>query len=202
MQHPLNNIRARGFTLVELLTVISITTVVMLALTSVIRSFYINNEYLLERTQSLDSSRRGVADSIKAIREASYGDDGSYPIAAAGTSTITVYANIDSDSGVEKVKYYLSGTTLYKVVYNAAGSPPVYSSTAFSTTTLATYARNASTTPLFTYYDTNGTQLATTSPNIASIASIKVSLLVDLNPNRAPNVFILTETATLRNIKL
>ncbi|MDB5189955.1 MAG: Type pilus pilin [Parcubacteria group bacterium] len=193
--------RTRGFTLVELLTVISITSVVLLALTSVIRSFYINNAYLLERTESLSSAQRGVSDSIKTIREASYGDDGSYPIAAAGTSTITVYANIDSDSAVEKVKYYLSGTNFYRVIYQATGSPPVYSSTPVSTTTIATYARNASSTPLFTYYDTNGVQLSTTSPVLASISSVQVSLLVDLNPNRAPNVFTLTESATLRNIK-
>ncbi|MDB5245158.1 MAG: Type pilus pilin [Parcubacteria group bacterium] len=201
MQLLLNNIRTRGFTLVELLTVISITTVVMLALTSVIRSFYLNNAYLLERTESLSSAQRGVSDSIKTIREASYGDDGSYPIASAATSTITVYANIDSDATVEKVKYYISGTNFYRVVYDATGSPPVYSSTPISTTTIATYVRNTNATPLFTYYDTNGTQLSTTTTNLASIASVQVSLLVDLNPNRAPNVFTLTESATLRNIK-
>jgi prepilin-type N-terminal cleavage/methylation domain-containing protein len=200
MQLPSSNNHRRGFTLVELLTVISITTVVMLALTSIIRSFYINNAYLLERTESLSSAQRGVSDSIKAIREASYGDDGSYPIAVAGTSTITIYSNVDGDGSIEKVKYFLSGTNFYRVVYNATGSPPSYNVSPTSTTTIATYARNASTTPVFTYYDTNGTQLSTTSPSIASISSVQVSLLVDLNPNRAPNVFTLTETATLRNI--
>ncbi len=201
MQHLLNNIRVRGFTLIELLTVIAITTVVILALTSVIRSFYINNAYLLERTESLSSAQRGISDSIKNIREASYGDDGSYPIAMAGTSTITVYSNFDNDSSVEKVQYVLIGTNFYRVVYDATGSPPVYNSTPTSTTTIATYARNASSTPLFTYFDSNGTQLSTTSPIIASISSVRVSLLVDLNPDRAPNVFTLTETAKLRNIK-
>ncbi|CAN5764503.1 hypothetical protein BH11PAT2_BH11PAT2_03280 [soil metagenome] len=201
MQLHLNSNRSRGFTLVELLTVISILTVVMLALTSIIRSFYINNEYLLERTASLDSSRRGVSDSITTIREASYGDDGSYPIAEAATSSITVYANVDSDSPVEKVRYYLLGSNFYKTVYEATGTPPVYSATPVSTTTIATYVRNTATTPLFTYYDSSGTQLSTTSTNLASISSVQVSLLVDLNPNRAPNVFTLTQSATLRNIR-
>ena len=187
-------------TLIEVLVTISIVSVVALALTQLIQSFYKDNSYLIEETAALASSRHGVDGTVSALREATYGDDGSYPLSAAGTSTLTIYSDIDSDSGVEKVQYALVGTTLYEYVTNSTGSPPTYPAGAESKTTIATNVRNTSSTPIFTYYDSAGNQLSTTSPTITAISSIKVQVLVDLNPDRAPNVFTLSETGTLRNL--
>jgi prepilin-type N-terminal cleavage/methylation domain-containing protein len=192
--------KQRGMTLVELLVTLAILSVVNIAIMTLIQSFYKNNNYLIEETSALANARRGVSDAIIALRETSYGDDGSYPIAVAATSTVTLYANINSTATVERVKYILIKGVLYKTVTTASGNPPVYPATAQSTSTIATNVRNTDATPIFTYYDNAGTQLSTTSTNVAAISSVKVQLLVDLNPNRAPNVFILSQSATLRNI--
>jgi type II secretory pathway pseudopilin PulG len=190
----------RAMTVIELLVTIAVMSVVALALTSLIQSFYKDNDFLIEETAALASSRHGVDSTISALREATYGDDGSYPIIVAGTSTMTLYSDIDQDSGVEKIQFKLIGTTLYEYITNSTGSPPSYSLNPQSTSTIATNVRNTSATPIFSYYDDSGVQLSTTSPAIASISSVRVQVLVDLNPNRAPNVFTLSETATLRNL--
>jgi type II secretory pathway pseudopilin PulG len=187
-------------TLVELMVTIAVMTVVVTATMGLIQSFYKDNAFLVEQTAALASARKGVNQAITDIREASYGDDGSYLISSAGTSTLTLYSDIDNDTYVERVKYDLIDGTLYRTTAQAAGSPPSYAGAAVSTTTVATDVRNTDATPLFTYYDASGTQLSTTSPNIASISSIRIGLLVDLNPTRAPNVFTLSEAATMRNI--
>ncbi len=187
-------------TLVELIVTLAILAVVSTALSSMIQSFYRDNNYLLEQMAATDSARRGITDTVKTIREASYGDDGSYPIAAAATSSLTVYSDTDQDLSVEKVQYVLQNGTLYKRITNSAGSPPAYPASPSATTTVATNVRNAASTPVFTYYDSSGAQLATTSPNISEISSVRIQLLVDLNPNRAPNVFTMMETVKLRNI--
>lgn len=188
-------------TLIEVLVSISVITAVGLALTGLIQSFYKDNDFLIEETAALAGSRRGMDSTISALREATYGDDGSYPIASAGTSTLTIYSDIDQDAGVEKIQYALTNGILYEFITNSAGSPPSYPASARSTTTIATNVRNTAATPVFSYYDDAGAQLSTTSPSIASISSVKVQVLVDLNPNRAPNVFTLSETATLRNLE-
>jgi type II secretory pathway pseudopilin PulG len=188
-------------TLVELIATIAILSVVTTGLMGLIQSFYKDNSYLIEQTAALDSARRGVNDAIVTLREASYGDDGSYPLASAATSSITVYADTDKDDAVERIRYSLIKGVFYKTTANATGTPPVYPVASQATTTIATNVRNTSATPLFTYYDNNGVQLATTSPNISQISSVRVQLYVDLNPNRAPNVFTLSETATLRNLQ-
>jgi prepilin-type N-terminal cleavage/methylation domain-containing protein len=192
--------RRRGMTLIELLVTLAILSVVNIAIMTLIQSFYKNNNYLIEETSALASARKGVNYSITALRETTYGDDGSYPIAAAATSTVTLYANINSSSSVERIKYVLLDGTLYKTVTASSGNPPVYPSNAQSTSTIATNVRNTNATPMFTYYDNNGTQLSTTSTNVALISSVRVQVLVDLNPNRAPNVFTLSQSATLRNV--
>lgn len=194
---------SRGFTLVETLVVIAIVTVVSIAITTAIRYFYQSNAFLLEQTAALDSARRGVLDTVHAIREASYGNDGSYPIAAAATSTITFYSDVKNVGSVAKIRYYLQGTTLYRGVTSSAGSPPSYAGQPETVSTIATYVRNPGTAPVFTYFDVNGLQLSTTtSPNVAQISSVGINMQIDLNPNRAPNIFTLTESATLRNLRL
>ncbi len=192
---------ARGMTLVEAVVVVAITVAVGASLLSVIRMFYRSNAYVFEAAASVDSARRGLSTTLSAVREASYADDGNYPIASAATSSILFYSDIDSDGGIERVRVYTVGTTLYRVVTNAAGSPPSYTGQQPATSTLATYVRNTNATPIFTYYDSSGMQLSTTTPDISEISSVAVTLMVDINPNRAPNILNLTGTATLRNLR-
>lgn len=191
----------RGISLTETIVVIAITTMVVGALLSAIRYFYINNAYVFEATSSVYQARRGLSTALADLREASYADDGNYPIGAAATSSITFYSDIDADGGVERVKIWKVGTTLYKVTTNASGSPPTYVGQSSATSTIATFLRNATSTPIFTFYDANGAQLATTSPTLSQIAAVNVNLQIDLNPNRAPQIFTLTGRATLRNLK-
>ncbi|MDB5237589.1 MAG: hypothetical protein JWL88_691 [Parcubacteria group bacterium] len=193
--------RRLGFTLIEMLVVISITAAVGLAVTTMIQYFYQKNAYLLEQTDALDNARRTMLDAVRTLREASYGDDGSYPIASAGTSTITFFSDVNNDGSVEKVRYYLSNSTLYRGVTTSTGLPPVYTGQPEAINTVAAYVRNASSTPLFTYYDNSGAALSATSTNVAQVSSVTISAWIDLNPNRAPNVFNLSETATLRNLR-
>jgi len=188
-------------TFVELVVVIAIVGVVSGALGGLIQSFYRNNSYLLEETEALDNARRGIGDAVFELREASYGDDGSYPVATAATSSVTLYADTDGDRAVEKVSYFLKGTTFYKTVTNSTGSPPTYPSVPSATTTVATNVRNTATTSIFTYYDDSGVPLSSTSTDASKVSAVKVTLMIDLNPTRAPNVFTFTETATLRNLR-
>lgn len=190
----------RGLTLAETLVVIALTLLVGGALLSVIRMFYQNNAYIFEATTAVDSARRGLAVSLSALREASYGDDGNYPIAAAATSSITFYSDIDSDGGIERVKVWVYQDSLYRVVTNAAGNPPSYTGQTGASTTIATHVRNGTSTPVFAYYDSAGTQLSTTSPDVSDIASVAATLMVDINPSRAPNILTLTGGATIRNL--
>lgn len=192
--------RTKGFTLVEMLVVIGLTGVVGIGLLSMIAYFYRTNAYLLEATSAVDSASRGLNESIVSLREASYGEDGSFPLSAAATSSITFYSDPDLDSTIERVRLYRSGDTLYRGVTNAVGNPPSYSGQPETVTVIATYVKNAPNTPLFRYFADDGVELTGTI-DISSVRSIRTRLDVDINPLRAPNILRLESSATLRNLR-
>ena len=190
---------ARGFTLIEMLTVIAILAIVGTALSSMIQYFYRSNDYVLQEQTAVASGRQGLTIAMDNLREASYGDDGSYLIGSAATSTITFYADTNGDGEVEKVNYYISRGTLYRGVVNSVGVPPSYTGQPQATSTLATYIVNSTSTPIFQYYDNTGALLI--SPiNVSAIASIVTTLKVDVDPNRSPTTYTLIGSATLRNV--
>lgn len=199
MQH--HSLSPKGFTLVEMLVVIMITGFVGVALNSMIVSFYRNNAYLLQETSAIDSAHRGLSTSFIDLREASYGDDGSYPLLSVATSSITFFSDIDGDGSVEKIHLYLQDGTFYRGITDSTSTPPTYVAQREATTTIATYVRNSSSTPLFRYYDDAGIELSSSTLPIASIRSISTEVIVDLNPLRAPDIITLQETATLRNLR-
>lgn len=190
----------KAFTIAETLVVIAILGTVGVTLSNMIAYFYRSNTYLLEQTSAVDSANRGLDRAYTSVREASYGEDGSYPVASAATSTVTFYSDVDSDGPVEKVRLYLSGDTLYRGVTNAAGNPPTYAGQTEAITTISTSVKNATSTPLFRYYSASGVELTGTI-DIAQVRSIRTRIDVDLNPSRAPNIVTLERTATLRNLR-
>jgi len=190
----------RAFTLIETLVVVAVVAIVGLAIHMVILRFYQANSYVLQGTAAVNSARNGVTTLSSNIREVTYGDDGAYPLAQAATSSVTFYADVDKDGGVERVRVYLIGSTLYRVVVNAAGNPPTYVGQTPATTTIATYVANGTSTPLFRYFDENGVELTGTVAT-SEVASVLTSLMVDINPQRAPDIYTLTQSATLRNLR-
>lgn len=192
--------RMRGFTLAEMLVVIALTGLVGVGLLSMIAYFYRTNAYLLEATTAVDSASRGLTESIASLREASYGEDGSYSLASAATSSVTFHADVDADSAIERVRLYRSGDTFYKGITNAAGNPPSYTGQSETVTIIATYVKNAANTPVFRYFDKDGVELTGTI-DIASVRSVQARLDVDINPLRAPNILRLESGATLRNLR-
>ena len=189
-----------GFSLAETLVVIAILGTVGITLSGMIAYFYRSNTYLLEQTTAVDSANRGLDIAYNSVREASYGEDGSYPVAQAATSSVTFYSDVDKDGPVEKVRLYISGDTLYRGVTNAGGNPPTYTGQTETATTISTSVKNATSTPLFRFYNASGVELTGTI-DIAEVRSVRTRIDVDLNPSRAPNIVTLERTATLRNLR-
>ena len=190
----------RGFTLVETVVVIALTVLITLTLGSLIVYFYKTNAYALGQSTAVGQARHGVEDAMVHLREASYGSDGSYPIESVATSSIVFYANINNNFFVERVTYSLKNGTFYRTVGEPSGNPPSYVSQTIATTTIATSVVNATSTPVFRYFDSTGAEL-TPPINISQIASIRTTVVIDVNVNRAPVAFTLSGGATLRNLQ-
>ncbi len=195
-------IQSKGFTLVETLVVVSIFTILSLAIANSIDSFYKYNSYTIAQANQVDHARRGIEFLVRDMREMIYADNGAFPLVAMSSSSISFYSDIDRDDSVEFVEYRLASTTLYKYIYDASGSPPVYSTTTPNQTSIISeYVQNIlQGQSIFKYYDLNGNEaVATTS--ITDIRYISASLIINIDPLRDPGEFTLRSSASLRNLK-
>ena len=194
------HVRQSGTTLLEVLVWISIFTFAMLALVSSLLSFYRANTYTLEQAQAVSDARRSIDGLVSNLREADYASDGAYPVVAIATSSVTFYANVDSDSLIEQVHYYLDGTSLKESILKPSGSPLSYTGTA-TTTTISPYIRNNTQgVDAFHYYDVSGNQI-TDMTKVSDVRFVTVQMIVNIEPNRLPNELTIESSATLRNLK-
>lgn len=192
----------KGISLIETIVTIGIFTLIMAVMVSSLIFFYRANAFNIEQAFAVSSGRRGVEQMVQFIREATFAEDGSFPIAEIGTSTITFYSDIDLDNSVERVKFILSGSDFFKEVTNASGDPLSYAPTPDSVSTISDNVRNnLENTDIFEYFDSSGTQIGDFS-EITEVAFIRVTLIVNINPTRLPNEFTLRSSATLRNLRV
>lgn len=192
--------RAGGFTLIETIAVIAITSLVFAAVSWAIISFYRANGYIIHQAYAVDSARKGIEVMTREIREAAYSDTGAYPIVSADSSEFIFYSDIDRDSSIERVRYFLDGSDFKRGVIKASGDPLIYDPANETISVLSEYVRNTQSQPVFTFYDSSGNEVAG-SGNVADITLVGTRLVVNAVEGRAPEEFTLRSTAQIRNLK-
>lgn len=176
--------RAAGFTLIELLIGLALFAGIAFVIGTFIKTTL---DYQLLFSQQLTAQQEvgtTFAAMLPEMRSMASSVSGGYAIAQASTSTLTFFSDVDGDGIVEQVRYFLSGTTLYKGFIRPKGNPFVYDST--SEVVSAVVHNVVVGAPLFTYYnaDYTGSEAAMTYPiTIADIRLIKIDLTVR-DPNK------------------
>ena len=185
--------RHSGLTLVETLVVVGLTSLIMGALGSLLVSFYRSNAFLFQQGTAVLEARRGIENTVRYLREASNGSDGSSPITEAATSSIAFWADVDDDGALDTVSYSLASAALTRTITLSTGSE--------TNVTISAFVGNGTSTPIFQYYGSSGTAL-TEPVNTALIKSVQMTLITDVDPQRLPPPLNLSGTATLRNSNL
>lgn len=190
----------RGISLLETLVWVSMFTLIIYAIMNSVLMFYRTNTYAVEQAMAVTEAQRGIEAMIKSIREAAYSSNGAYPLIALSTSSISFYADIDTDPFIERVRYFMDQGSLKKGVINPSGDPPVYGA-AEEISMVSEYVRNTEQgVNVFQYYDLNG-DLMTNLNDLSKARFVEATVIVNINPYRAPNQFTLRSTAALRNLK-
>ena len=193
-----------GFTIVEMLVTISVFAVASGMICSAIVFFYRTNAYTLQQSSAINSARKGIEIAVEDIREATYSDEGIYPVYGINPTSFYCYSDIDGDDSVERIRFYLTGTastTFIKEVTNSGGDPPSYDGPE-ATTTIKIISENVRNNDLavkiFTYYDNTGSEI-TDYNKVLDVSFVEIKLIVNVNPNRAPSDFELRSSTALRN---
>lgn len=190
----------RGYTLVESIIVIAISTLAMLSISSSVLYFYRTNANAIEQALALSSARKGVEFMVRDMREATYSEEGSFPIISMSDTEFYFYTDTDRDNAVERIRYYLDGTVLTRETTNPTGTPFSYG--AFDDTSLVSeYVRNEEeNTPMLKYYDADGVEI-TDYTQVRDVVLVSVTIIVNISPTRLPEEFTLRSTAALRNVR-
>lgn len=193
-----------GFSLVELLISVAILSMIVVIATTFQRDVFSLNYTLQGSLNAQLDARHVVKVMITELRKAEPSAGGAYPIVVASSTTVTFYSDVDSNGTSDRVRYFISGSELRKGVIAPTGSPAVYNSANEKISTIISGFVSSSTLPLFQYYPSTytGTTSPLTSPvDIPSVRLMKVTVIIDKDPNKSPVKIIVTSQVNLRNLK-
>jgi hypothetical protein len=194
-----------GMTLVELITAIFIMAVAMGGFSILFLRSYRMNAFILETGVASASASRGVDRIVTNLRKIRQGDDGSYPIISGTGTDLKVYLDIDNDGKTERVHYYLQNGLLKQGIAEPNATQPVSYPASETVTTVVAYVANETSEPVFYYYNDNYPGDTVNNPLVTPISVqdarlVKVRLIININPNRAPEETNVESIAEFRNL--
>jgi len=196
----------RGITTItELLMVVSIMAFVFGAIFDML---YFGEKRWVQTSHDTEARQNGriaVSKITKETREAQSPSDDEYGISIAGKNELQFYADINSNPGPERIHYYLSGNQLIRGELNPSTTeePWDYSGSE-QTEVVAEYIRNNASSPIFKYYDKNGSELTGLPMSLADrrkVSLIETIILVDVDTGEKPDQTEISSEGQLRNLR-
>jgi prepilin-type N-terminal cleavage/methylation domain-containing protein len=194
----------QGFTLIELMISTAIIIIIVAAI-FLLQNFLIDQQnYTLNSFISTDYANRSVEKLVKELRNSRNADNGAYTFETLNDQALSFYTNTDKDSQIEKVRYYLEGSTFYRSVIDPSGYPVEYLEENEIITPLAENVANE-TNPLFYYYNSDWPQDQSNNPlpiedRLTQTKIIKIDLSLE-NKNKAENNYQINTFVQIRTLK-
>lgn len=194
----------RGFTLIEVVMSVTIFSLIGVGLIVLISSIFTTNGKLSILSEDTDQGRKAVFKFMQEIRNATYANTGSYPLAEASNQQIVFYSNVDGGADIERIRYYISNGNLYRGVVKPTGSPYTYNLGSETSRVVQKNVGNGAN-PLFYYYNGSytGTESALSAPiNLTQVKLIKMDLRIfNKGGSSGTNYFSTTATGAIRSLK-
>lgn len=194
-----------GFSLFEILIVIAIAAAVVLVVGNFSNNIAGLNGLVSQELQSKSDVNQVLQAAGNEIRSITTSANGAYPLDVAGTTTFAFYSDISQNGTVDRVRYFYASSSLYKGVIAPTGTPAAYPTSSEVVADIIDYVvKPATSTPVFTYYDSSytGTQAPLAQPvDIAAIRLVGISFTVntDASHTSAPQQF--SQLIDIRNLK-
>ena len=195
----------KGVTILEILVAVTIFAIMVIAWNNLIIKTYKSSSFGQEQLEAIRQAQKGIEQMTREIREMSTAENGAYPLELAGDNELIFYSDVDQDVLTERVRYYISSSTLYRATVDPTGDPLDYDLNNENTTILASYINNSST-PMFTYFNDQYPFDTENNPLPAPTRLIETKLMhiflrINIEPSRAPNDFDVESDVQIRNLK-
>ena len=195
----------RAFTVMEVAVAIGIFSLLSLAVAWILITSVRSSGIVWEQLQTQNDIDRVLHNIVDDARRAETSNIGSYPIATALDYEFIVYANIDSDSYKERVRYWLVDKTLKKGVLKPSGAPLSYNPANETVVEIAHNVTNQTDgNPVFLYYDETyiGSGAALTQPVAVTVVRvIRIRIDLERDPTKSPVPLHGESVVEVRNVK-
>ncbi len=191
------------FTFVE--TLVSLFLIVFIGLLLIVLQHFIYQSQIdaFQNYINIDQTNSIVQTLIRELRNIRLGEDGAYHLVDASDQQIVFFSDIDYDGEAERVKYYLTGTDLYKSTIEPVGYPVTYPTANEVTILLTKFVRNG-VNPIFYYYNDSWPTDTINNPlvinRLAETKIIRVYLELNSNAGQTDN-FVLESFSQPRMLK-
>ena len=189
----------KGFSLIELIVVVGVTSLVGLAVVSFAQDTLRNNRFIGNALFADQEALKVIRIMSGELRSAGPSAGGAYALSSIGGSDLTFFSDGDGDGVREQIRYYINGDTLQKDVIKPSGNPPLYNGTLYTYKLIQ--GITATSTNIFAYYGSNyaGTTSALSFPvDPQAVRLIKVTLSI-ARANQSP--ISVTTQVSVRSLK-
>jgi prepilin-type N-terminal cleavage/methylation domain-containing protein len=196
------NQREEGFSLVELLISIFLLSIASMLVVTLLLSATTTMRNIEVRSLS-DHQSQLMASILEADLRSATALTASAPvIASAGGLTLTTYRLKAVNGAPERHRYYMTEDKLMRGVLVAGGTTPNWTWTGTETVNqIGQYVRNATATPIFTYYDQSNVLLTTLASDAdrIKIRKVAINIICDVDTQKPPGAYSTKLEVTLRN---
>lgn len=194
-----------GFTIIEILIAIFIFVVISIGIVALASNLLLSSARQSNLLADSDQARKISNNIINELRKAEVSSIGSYPLATADAQTVVFYSNIDSDSYIERVRYYVQDGKLYKGILKPSGNPLTYSQSNEKTNLVQNELANGND-PLFYYYngdyDSSTDDFLSQPVSVTEVKYIKLNLKIyNKGGVKNTNSYTVTAAGSIRNLK-
>jgi type II secretory pathway component PulJ len=169
-----------GFTIIEIVVAVSLFALVGILIVTVMSNILAGSNKQGVLLADTDQARKVSYGFTSEVRDAQTSNTGGYPLEKATDTETIFYSNIDKDTSIERVRYYLQNGILYKGIVEPTGSPLSYNLVNEAVSIVQRDIVNT-TAPVFTYYDGNyngsGTALVTPA-NVTSVKYMQINMQI------------------------
>lgn len=194
--------RRSGFTLLEVIVAIAVSaSIVVIAarFNTIIQSLSGLINYQLQAQQDVELAFQGA---ITDIRSTGPSASGAYAIESAASSSFIFFSDVNRNGVMDRVRYFLSTSTLNRGIVAPTGSPLTYTT---STEVITPVIYNVIISKSgFQYFNSSytGSQSAMTSTiDVSPIRSVRFTVTADVATSSAPYPTMVSEFITMRNLR-
>ncbi len=173
-----------GFSLAEVLVVVAIAVVVVFAVSNFGSSLDSLGFLVTTQLQSASDVNQSLQIMAGEMKSAESSANGAFPVESAGTSSFVFYSDAYRSGVPDRVRYFYSGSTIYRGVTAPTGTPAIYPSSSEIVTDFIDHIFLIPSSSLFSYYASGyiGTQPPLATPAVPTqVALVRISFEVVAN---------------------